>query len=200
MTDRDAEEIGTLYRKAREAIGESDPPLQEGEISQEKCRPPVTDPSVCHWCRGPFKPPKRKRFVIIGPAGNWWPYKLVSICFECFKSADHDEEAGIGLDRVTRDCRGCGEPMSIPSGTFTGCWKPFNWQVCSNRCYQREYRKRRRRNGGSAVEWKWLGTGPSRFRHCEVCDKILPGLLRSDARFCSNRCRQWHYRRRRAAP
>jgi predicted nucleic acid-binding Zn ribbon protein len=176
-------------------MGENDAPLQLGDISSEKYRTPVTDPTVCHWCREPFRPPKRKRFVIVDECNHSGGWGIVSICFECWKwGYDNEcESTGIRLDRIQRDCRGCGEPISTPNPhwKFKGAWRRFAWQVCSDRCYQRAYRKRRRSNGGgSAIDWK-----SGRWRYCKVCKKRLPSELRADARFCSNKCRQWHYRR-----
>jgi hypothetical protein len=189
--DLDAVEIGALYRKA---CGESGGPLQEGEISTPKYQVPVTDADVCHWCREPFKPPKRKRFVIMDEARHSGGWGLVSICFECFKHGwdGASREAGIKLERASRECAGCGEPISIPVGHFTGAWRWFRWQVCSNRCYQR-YRRKRIRKYGSCIDWK----RSEREHHCPACHKRF--IARTDAKFCSNKCRQWHYRRRRAA-
>jgi endogenous inhibitor of DNA gyrase (YacG/DUF329 family) len=148
-----------------------------------------------------------------------WKCQPVSLCLDCFKHPDansydpaaiaadaektHDEMAAffakknISLPVPKRPksrqlaprredtCPGCGEPIFISPD--------LRWrlQFCSMRCYQRAYRKRRRENGGSAVEWK----GGIRPR-CAVCKKPVTGK-RIDAKFCSNRCRQWQYRRRR---
>jgi hypothetical protein len=166
------------------------PPLREGEILPKKLRRAVTQADVCHWCGDPFAEPKRKRFVILdcNPdlSGTWGPH---SICFECFKHGDTDSSSGLNLERVERKCNGCGEPMSIPSGDYGGTFRWFKWGVCSMRCYQRNYRKRRR-STGSSVDWK----GRSGLR-CEACKKPFNGK-RADSRFCSSRCKQWMYRRR----
>ncbi|MPZ57978.1 MAG: hypothetical protein GEU91_16080 [Rhizobiales bacterium] len=168
--------------------------LQEGDISQENYRLPVTRPDCCHWCGDRFEPPTLKRFVILEDTNHGWG--LVSMCFECFKHGDFSEDSGLNLDREQRDCAGCGEPISIPvpgpGKHFRGTARWFNWAVCSNRCYQRAYRKRRRENGGkSTLDWKW-----GRPKNCEACKKPLPKGRRGDVKFCSNRCRQWTYRRR----
>ena len=82
-----------------------------------------------------------------------------------------DETGGPDVERYSRDCRGCGEPMMHPVG-----YRLFRWQVCSNRCYQRARRKLKRM-----------------LKNCEVCKQGFKPA-RNDARFCSNACRQWAYR------
>jgi hypothetical protein len=83
-------------------------------------------------------------------------------------------------------CPGCGEPI------FTAPdFRSMRLSVCSARCYQRVYRKRRR-DHGSTIDWK----GDDRRIICEACKRPLPEGQRRDPRFCSNRCRQWTYRRR----
>ena len=71
----------------------------------------------------------------------------------------------------------------------------FERGVCSRRCYQRLYRKHRRRYG-STIDWKARSLD---WPKCEVCNRPLEDK-RGDARFCSNACRQWKYRRRKGAP
>lgn len=204
MDDPDAIAIGELFRKAQ-ALNDAPPsqpdqPLREGEILPKKFRRAVTRADQCNWCDEPFIEPKRKRFVIIDHDHDdvWSCFGLRSICFECWKWG-HDNESndhGIKLERFERKCQGCGEPMSIPCGGYRGTWRWFNWGVCSMRCYQRTYRKRRRRGGGSSMPWK----GKRRREICEACKRPLPEGQRRDGRFCSNRCRQWMYRRRHARP
>jgi hypothetical protein len=89
------------------------------------------------------------------------------------------------LDRINTECAGCGEPIQTVIGARKG-----RWNVCSNRCYQREYRKRRR--GVQSVVERKAEDRPAR---CEACKQPIK-RSRCDARFCSNRCRQWYYRRR----
>jgi hypothetical protein len=188
-----------------DAAREVDTALHFGEILPKKCRQAVTRADQCNWCGEPFGEPKRKRFVIMGEVNleRGWPWGLISICFECFKDGgDASWDSGIDVEeRETRQCNGCGEPISIPvpppERRFVGVFKWFNWGVCSMRCYLRYYRKRRRARGGSVIEWK--GNERKREARCEACKKPVPRTRRGDARFCSNKCRQWTYRRRRAA-
>jgi hypothetical protein len=191
--DPDAVAIGRLYAQAQ-SLGQDTLPLREGEISSDKYRVAVTDADVCHSCRDPFRPPKKKRFVIMDECNHSGGWGLVSICFECFKWGEAwGRDSGMDLVRVTCDCLGCGEPISTPDprAGYTGAWRWFKWQVCSNRCYQR-YRRKRIRKFGGCIDWK-----PSeRNRICDACQKRF--VARTDAKFCSNKCRQWHHRRRHA--
>ena len=175
-----------------DVLDEGTPPLQEGDISTGEISSTRNAPDCCHWCGDAFKPPKRKRFVIMDEVNHSGGWGLVSICFECFKrGGGASSDSGLDLSREQRECAGCGEPISIPIGFFRGSWRWFRWCVCSNRCYQRAYRKRRRRHG-STIDWKC----PKPARRCEACKAPLPGERRSDSKFCSSKCRQWHYRRR----
>jgi hypothetical protein len=179
---------------------QSTAPLRDVEIFPKKFRIPVTRADICHWCLDPFAEPKRKCFVIMDVTNpeRGWPWGLVSICFECFKRGEGaSKDSGLELERKNGQCQGCGEPISIPRHQYRGTWRWFSHGVCSMRCYQRAYRKRRRLGGGSAIDWKWKGDGP-RFPRCEACKAPLPKGRRRDGKFCSNRCRQWMYRRRHA--
>ena len=140
------------------------------EVLPPKYRAEETDPGVCHWCRSPFQPPTLLRFPITTEVNFGSGWELVSVCFACFKEAVDCE--GGSLERHARDCAGCGEPMSTP------LYGRFRWGVCSSRCYQRALRKSKR---------EWV--------NCTVC-KALFIPARTDARHCSNRCRQWAYRLR----
>ena len=163
-------------------------PLQLDEIFPKKFRIPVTQADNCHWCLDPFAEPKRKRFVIMDANADNWGWELHSICFECFKRGEGaSQDSGLSLERVTRECAGCGEPISIPRHQYRGNWRWFSHGVCSMRCYQRAYRKRRRQHG-STIDWK----GGIRAR-CECCKQLITSK-RKDARFCSNKCRQRQYR------
>jgi hypothetical protein len=201
--DPDAVEIGELYRTAtelRDAARVVDDALHVGEILPKKCRQAVTHADHCNWCDKPFA--GSKRFVILDhDCGDVWScFGLRSICFDCFKEGDpRDSHSGISAEnRKTRQCNGCGEPISIPVPAPGHRWRStfrwFDWGVCSMRCYQRYYRKRKRERGGSTNPWKGRAPPP-----CEACKKPVPPTRRGDARFCSNKCRQWTYRRRRAA-
>jgi hypothetical protein len=89
---------------------------------------------------------------MVEPISGGWG--LVSLCMVCFKSASADETHEKQQQRYQHECQGCGEPMLTP------IYGPFSWQVCSKRCYQRLYRKRRREGRhGSTVSWKWAGAG-----------------------------------------
>jgi hypothetical protein len=79
----------------------------------------------------------------------------------------------------TRDCPGCGIPMSFNHRDEYST----RWVACSRRCYQRAWRASRR---------------TIQTLTCEVCREPFQSP-RSDARYCSNACRQWAYRLRRAS-
>ena len=147
------------------------------------------DATVCHWCDQKFAPGQMRYPILTDTSMGW---QAVSVCMECFKEARPDS-TGEGkkyrngrplAPRRETKCAGCGEPI------FASPDHKPRLQICSFRCYQRIYRKRRR-GVGSAVEWK-LENRPAR---CDACKQPIK-QHRRDARFCSNRCRQWHYRRR----
>lgn len=165
--------------------------LRLRDISPRKYRRPVTGSHHhCHWCETRFEA-GAKRFVILDGVNHSGGWGLASICFECFKCDGASEDSGLDLERTTRECQGCGEPVSIPFRRYRGAGRWFQWGVCSNACYQRAYRKRRRQQGGSTIDWKH---GDHR-QCCECCKQPISGK-RNDARFCSGKCRQWQYRRR----
>jgi hypothetical protein len=147
----------------------------------------------CQWCSERFKP-RQMRYPVMTCVGNsvWGGWGIASVCMKCFKDG-HDcpstlHDSIFNNDRVNYKCAGCGEPIQTIVGTSRG-----QWHVCSNRCYQRNYRKRRR-GRQSVVDWKAESHAP----RCEACKRSIDSS-RCDARFCSNRCRQWHYRRRKRA-
>jgi hypothetical protein len=165
---------------------------------------PSADATSCHWCREKFQH-GQKRFAILESTNALWG--LVSVCVECWKCAydsakkferEHGRSASdssaICCERVARDCAGCGEPISIPipdkGYRFRGTFRWFNHCVCSMRCYQRVYRKRKRETG-SSIDWKGV-----RRARCITCKKSIPNGKRADAHYCSDACRQWHYRKR----
>ena len=129
--------------------------------------PPKRDATVCHWCREPFEP-GQDRYLVDDDIEAWPGWERVSICGLCWK-AEHRREP---RERFSRACAGCGEPMMILG--LSG----WHDAVCSNRCHQRHRRKLNR----------------PRLR-CAACKKYFTAT-RTDARFCSNACRQWTYRRR----
>ena len=87
-------------------------------------------------------------------------------------------------------CYGCGETIHTIVNARNGYWN-----YCSNRCYQRSYRKRRR-GQDSVVDWK--GRRPNNT--CATCKKLIDSYgeprKRKDARYCSDACRQKEYRKR----
>jgi hypothetical protein len=141
------------------------------------------DPDCCLWCRERFAP-GQVRYPIVDC--SQWPSPIASMCMDCFKAEYNNEspDSGIRLERFRRDCAGCGEPMLTPARGR------FRWLVCSNRCYQRDYRKRRY-GQDSTVPWKG-----GHMRCCQCCKTPIRSKRR-DARFCCNACRQRTYRRRR---
>jgi hypothetical protein len=142
---------------------------------------------VCHFCRNPFAADQMRYPIMtdVEEKGR----ALASVCMICFKVADEAETGP--QERCQRDCRGCGAPMLTP------LYGPYEKEVCSNRCYQREYRKRRR-GQNSVVAWK--ARRPN--NDCAVCKKSLDQWgqqhKRKDSVYCSPKCRQWAYRRRRS--
>jgi endogenous inhibitor of DNA gyrase (YacG/DUF329 family) len=112
---------------------------------------------------------------------------------DCFKAESDDSVLGYGATRHTIQCPGCGEPINTIRNP-----RHQHWQFCSNRCYQRDYRKHRR-GQDSVVQWK-----VGRPHCCAVCEKLLDKYgeqhKRKGAVYCSGKCRQWAYRRRRSRP
>jgi hypothetical protein len=174
------------------------------------------DASSCHWCRNPFKPGQMRYPILDDTTGGW---ETVSICMSCFKEMEGSSHDPAAMQerhhsdmeafytrfktlprpkrrepvapRQERPCPGCGEPIFVAPNL------KWRLQICSARCYQRVYRKRKRETG-STIEWKCVGESP-RNRKCASCKKYFRGK-RKDALFCSNKCRQWHYRRRDQEP
>jgi hypothetical protein len=219
-TTVDAIEIGKLFRKAQEAFGAT---IESAVLSPK--RPAVTrlrhfsgkmsgscnadglrdafpegtsgwfsaQPSsgdVCYYCRQRFSADQmRYRIMNIVPSG--WGAAL--LCMECFKAETDESVLGYGASRHTVQCGGCGEYINTIFNP-----RHQQWLYCSNRCYQRSYRKRRR-GRDSVVDWK-----VGRLNQCVVCKKQLDAYdeqhKRKDALYCSGKCRQWAYRRRRSRP
>jgi hypothetical protein len=178
------------------------------------------DASCCYWCRDRFGP-GQMRYPIL----HEWKCQPVSLCLDCFKHPDAESydpaaiQASAAADRKDFEeflarknlslppppplpkrrtplaprkettCPGCGEPIFVAPNL-----RSYQLQFCSMRCYQRSYRKRRR-DTGSAIDWKFTGELPRRHQ-CAACKVLFRGKRR-DARFCSDRCRQWAYRARR---
>jgi predicted nucleic acid-binding Zn ribbon protein len=128
------------------------------------------------------------RFLVLSEVDFGGGWDIVSVCMDCFK-AGHQHwpiDSATKLERFNTTCAGCGEPIQTVRSPRKGAW-----DCCSNRCYQRLYRKRRR-GVGSVIDWKAESSKPK----CAACSQQF-NPSRSDARFCSSRCRQWQYRRRR---
>jgi hypothetical protein len=145
---------------------------------------------VCYYCRRGFSADQmRYRIMNIVPSG--WGAAL--LCMECFKAETDESVLGYGASRHTVQCGGCGEYINTIFNP-----RHQQWLYCSNRCYQRSYRKRRR-GRDSVVDWK-----VGRLNQCVVCKKQLDAYdeqhKRKDALYCSGKCRQWAYRRRRSRP
>jgi len=145
-------------------------------------------PDACHWCRRSFKR-GQMRYPIYDGVCHSDGWGIASLCMDCFKVAydQGSKDSGATLPRRNRQCQGCGEPIQTVVGARVG-----HWECCSNRCYQRAYRKRRR-GVKRVIDWKPQNRKP----RCEACKGPIERSKRTDARYCSNRCRQWHYRRRR---
>jgi hypothetical protein len=150
---------------------------------------------VCYYCRESFEPGQRRWRILNAVPAGWRPALL---CMDCFKQEDDvsvlgSDGFGNAAPRHTVRCDGCGEYVSTILNP-----RHRNWNYCSNRCYQRSYRKRKR-GRDSVVDWK----GHRRRSQCVVCKKNLDRYgekhKRKDAKFCSSKCRQWAYRRRRNA-
>jgi hypothetical protein len=181
--DRDAVEIGKLYRAAREALGIEQPKVTDTRHFSEKILESRNADS-CYRCCETFAH-EQTRYPILDDVSHGTGWGIASICCDCFKSVDEGNTTR--FSRNERTCAGCGEPIFTPTNARNG-----HWYACSNRCYQRAYRKRRR-GRKSVIEWN----GDSAYPRCEACKKTLKPS-RIDAKFCSNKCRQWHYRRRKS--
>jgi hypothetical protein len=107
-----------------------------------------------------------------------WPREFTPICIGCFDP--HNDSPPLE-PRYKRECAGCGQPMLTPYFPY------IKASACSRACEQ--YVRRRRR----------LFSAQPPSRQCEVCETWFDPK-RVDARFCSNSCRQWAYRRRSSAP
>jgi len=152
---------------------------------------------VCYYCRERFEPGHLRWRIMHSVPMGWGPALL---CMDCFKQ-EHDvsvlgsDRFGNPASRHTIQCAGCGEYISTILNP-----RHQHWNYCSNRCYQRSYRKRRR-GRDSVVDWKLENRRPT--HRCIVCKNRLDTYgkehKRKDTKFCSPKCRQWAYRRRRNA-
>jgi hypothetical protein len=143
--------------------------------------------NVCHFCRNAFLEGETRYPIMTDVDEAKMGGDLASVCMICFTVADEAETGP--QKRFQRNCRGCGAPMlTLLHGSYAK-------EICSNRCYQRHYRKRRR-GRNSVVAWK--ASRPN--NDCAVCKKPLDQWgkqhKRIDSVYCSPKCRQWAYRRR----
>jgi hypothetical protein len=93
----------------------------------------------------------------------------VAVCSGCVSAAE------MAAATITSVCAGCGHRLIYPAER-----RLRMPQTCSPACAQRVRRQLHR---------------PKRLT-CQICRKSFTSARR-DARFCSNACRQWHYRRAR---
>jgi hypothetical protein len=208
--DADAIEIGKLYRKAKEATEGGVTGTQNfsekistsrnatAKANKDK-RPPARG---CAWCEAHFAPGQTRFPIIVDWFGDYFASGfrmraiVASLCLDCFKDAydTAGEESGARVPRINSVCAGCGEPIQTIQNP-----RCRHWLYCSNRCYQRDYRKRRR-GQNSVVDWK----GRRTHSNCLVCKKQIDQWgkqhKRKDRLFCSGKCRQWAYRRRKTRP
>ena len=129
------------------------------------------NPNRCQRCKRAFDSGERLFMVVeyviwdtcstLALCQNEW----VPVCTYCLTTSER------ALTWQDRACPGCNRDMSIEDN------RP---SVCSNRCYQRVRRKRRR-------DLAWT--------RCAVCRQGFR-QSRADSQYCSNACRQWAYRRR----
>jgi protein-arginine kinase activator protein McsA len=111
--------------------------------------------------------------------GDWaiHQHERVAVCASCATPA---EAAAAEHKRV---CKGCGQHLLTPFVRYdwqTDASDPLQNQVCGARCEQR-YRRRRRQEHREMVS-------------CAACG-VLFRPKRTDAKFCSNACRQSTHRR-----
>jgi hypothetical protein len=93
--------------------------------------------------------------------------ETIPVCVACV--TPHEE--ALATREIT--CAGCGQAMR----------SRFEVRTCSNRCYQRERRARRRARASPA--------------RCLVCGQSFQPKRRMNARYCSAACEQRAYRARR---
>jgi len=115
------------------------------EMSRSRNDPYGPTPDACHHCRTAFTHGQTRYPILSGInwSGGWG---LASVCMDCFKCAAVEEATK--LQRHQHKCEGCFEPMLTVLNACAG-----QWRVCSPRCYQRVYRKRRH-GRDSVVAWK----------------------------------------------
>jgi hypothetical protein len=111
--------------------------------------------------------------VILAPDPEVRWHWLLPLCGQCATPEDMTYASTSGA------CPGCGMALSYsPRDAMT-----TRWFACSDRCYQRAWRASRRQ---------------VKTATCLVCKTVFHPP-RSDARYCSNACRQWQHRLRLAS-
>ena len=134
----------------------------------------------CGLCRTPTPRPEP---VWVGT--DTYAGLRVPICWRC--AGFYSIEAGLesllrdqgdrGSDYVFTDrYLGCDRPMGSEHVRGIGLRDGEKERVCSDRCYSRAS-KRRRRPEKRFPDW------------CPQCGRSFPRNLRADARYCSTRCR-----------
>ena len=174
--------------------------LRVPDIPLGKCRVAVTlthseTRTLKEQMAGIVRSRSRRRLLLLSPEIFTRPNALSNnagaaerlgtglLCMDCFKAETDESCLGYGATRHTIRCSGCNEYINTIRNP-----RYRRWRCCSNRCYQRDYRKRRR-GLRSVVEWK------CRQPKCKACHKPFQPS-RTDAVYCSSGCRQWTYRRR----
>jgi ribosomal protein L24E len=149
----------------------------------EMRRPFYGKSGLCQYCGTRFAPGQTVMIVRDydgGPDGCSW-HDWCAVCVGCASPDD------LAAARRKAACKGCGQHMLVPHRVVrmnmrTGAYDAIAASTCSTRCEQR-YRRRLRRQAKSSLA-------------CTVCNTAFRPA-RTDAKFCSNACRQWAYRRRR---
>jgi ribosomal protein L24E len=163
------------------SIMEYQPPQEGGGMSVNEFNamraPFYGKAGVCQYCGAKFRPDQT---IVIVRDWDGWGHDWSAVCVGC---ASPEE---LALAKIQTSCKGCGRPMLTPhrSGraiTWTGDYRSILAQTCSARCEQR-YRRKLNREQRPEIA-------------CTVCSKSFRPN-RADAKFCSNACRQWAYRRR----
>lgn len=145
----------------------------------------------CWRCGAPFAPGElitlvRDYFLRRLLDGTIYRSKFAEEGTMCPRCTTPEEAAAAPY---TLNCYGCGLPMATPHGHYSFERKDrpshgtMSHKVCSDRCMQRWRRQRQAAQRGAQLV---------------ICAGCGEGFepSRSDARFCSNACRQSTYRRR----
>ncbi len=128
-------------------------------------------PTHCRRCQGALADT-----VIIVPQDPLVWTKLLHVCEQCATQ----EELNWAKTQVI--CPGCSRTLFVPYQ-----WNAHRRRYCCDDCGERARHKARR------ISRK---AGRMKTHVCPVCKSEFQSARR-DARFCSNACRQWTYRRER---